>query len=167
MLQHVWTESILYSPSTSLRFASAVKLPWCVWTLTGLNEWWGKALYPFHLSSCFLSLSTSRKKEKLFTASCSAPCLAVSHSPPPLLICLESVRMWMQRRRVDLYPAVPAGFSSSVNSIFLSPPALHPLTMLVCHQVSSLVTFSSSLYPTLRPGLSLVLADTQLTQSLN
>lgn len=43
----------------------------------------------------------------------------------------------------------------------------HPLTMLVCHQVSSLVTFSSSLYPTLRLGLSLVLADTQLMQSLN
>lgn len=52
-----------------------------------------------------LSLSSSSKYTDLFRASGSALHLAVSHSASPLLICMESVRTWMQRCRNDPYLA--------------------------------------------------------------
>lgn len=50
---------------------------------------WKKGFKSF-LPHLLLSISVHQHWEKLFTASCSAPRLARSRSPPPLLICLDT-----------------------------------------------------------------------------
>lgn len=121
---------------------------------------WKKGFKSF-LPHLLLYISVHQQWEKLFTASCSAPHLARSHSPPPLLICLGTNAKVQDGSlpSSSAHSAVSLGNGAPISS---SPSSW---TMLVC-QVSAFVIFSSSLYPILLPGISLVLVITQFMQSI-